>query len=746
MRRRAPAVLLVLLVPLAAARVRAEPMQPIPHSVPQALAAMESVGPAPAELPLEHVTVFLGLRDHEALEAVIAAQQDARSPRFGRWLEMGEIADRFGPRREQYERVRRWFVGEGFRVVRESPARIAFVVAGTAGLAERALAAPIHLFSHRGRTYHGPTADPFLPESLAAGVTGILGLDDLPKFRPLATAPRAISTCPDASGDLVPCTALAPVDFAAAYAIDALRAEGLTGAGRQIAVIARSDFNESDVTDFAAHFGAEVRFTRDFVGDSPGILPGVGEETEVLIDTQWAGALAPGAHVNVIISTPQGDIDESLAEAVEKRIGDVVSISFGACEPAAPLIAIQLFDAYYTIANAQGQTVLVASGDGGATECGIGDRLLAVNALASSPHAIAVGGTSFNLLPDGALPTPVVERVWDDRFGGSGGGESIIFARPRYQLAALPAVRQGRALPDLALAGSPNTPGYFIVQGGSDVKVGGTSVGAPAFASVLALLLEHVARTQGTSGFGQLLPTLYRLGAEQARGVRAPVFRDVTQGDNAVAGSGGFTAGPGFDLATGWGAPMGDALGAALTGPGPCEPDIACLVPGRGPRRKACHAEWLVERGSLARRANDVPRARQSCRDGDPECDADGVADGRCVANVALCVNVFDYREPFLGRQNLPVCEPTLLRRARLSRTPGARRDAQTAASRRALQAAVRALPLPGNLEGACTATVPVEVPIPEGRRRGRLKIAARAARDSTATTARLTLQCEAGR
>ena len=54
MRCRGPVALLALLVPLAAARVRAEPMQPIPHSVPQALASMASIGPAPAELPLEN--------------------------------------------------------------------------------------------------------------------------------------------------------------------------------------------------------------------------------------------------------------------------------------------------------------------------------------------------------------------------------------------------------------------------------------------------------------------------------------------------------------------------------------------------------------------------------------------------------------------------------------------------------------------------------------------------------------------
>jgi hypothetical protein len=322
-----------------------------------------------------------------------------------------------------------------------------------------------------------------------------------------------------------------------------------------------------------------------------------------------------------------------------------------------------------------------------------------------------------------------------------------VFARPRYQLAALSSVRQGRGLPDIATAGSPNAPGYFIVQDNNDEKVGGTSVGAPAFASVLALIGEQLANTKGVNGLGQLLPTLYRLGSEQMRGLRPPVFRDVTEGDNAVAGSGGFAAGPGFDLATGWGTPMADALADALTGPGICEPDLACMVPARGSRRKACRAEWLVERGAPQERAGDVLRVRQTCRDGDPECDTDATADGRCVLNVALCLNVFDYREHFLGAQQLPVCDPTLLRHSRLTSVQGSgRRDARRTTNRRALQAAIRDLPLPGSLQHACTATVPVEVPIPTGRAHGHLSLTARTAQGSGAITARVKLRCEAAR
>ena len=105
----------------------AEPLRQLKGTVPRALARMTDVGAAPADLPLEHVTVYLGLRHRAALDAVIAAQQDPRSPLFRRWLEPTEIADRFGARPARYERVRRWLVDHGFTIVSDSPYRAALV-------------------------------------------------------------------------------------------------------------------------------------------------------------------------------------------------------------------------------------------------------------------------------------------------------------------------------------------------------------------------------------------------------------------------------------------------------------------------------------------------------------------------------------------------------------------------------------------------------------------------------------------
>jgi len=713
-----------------AAAAAAEPLRPLPGTMPRALAAMTPAGRAPADLRLEHVTVLLGLRHRRAFEALVAAQQDRRSPLFQRWLGAAELADRFGPRRDEYERVRGWFVAHGFEVVRDSPFRVVLVVAGTAAQVETALGAPIGRYVRGGRTYHAPLAEPSLPASIAASVRGIVGLDDLPKFRPLAISP---------GGD----RALVPSDFATAYGVASLQAAGLTGAGHSIAVIARSNFADSDVAMFSSNFlPFQLAPVRVFASADPGMLPDEGERIEVLLDTEWAGSLAPGATLNVVIGSQGGNIPEALIKAIDNRSGgapsgDVITLSFGLCEQAAPVVTNELFDAFYAIANSLGQTVLVASGDDGGRDCFPQSLAPAVSGLASSPHVVAVGGTSFPLNPDGSVPANLVERVWEDSGGAGGGGQSIVFGMPRYQIAAgLGGLSSGRALPDLAVAASPVDPGYVVVEGGVAQIVGGTSAGTPALASALALVNQRLAQTRGvTGGLGLLLPDLYRLGSAQVRGMGAPVFRDVTEGSN-----GAFLAGPGFDLAAGWGAPLVDALAAGLEGPGPCEPDLVCMVPnGRGGH--SCAGEWLVEQELFVVRRNHLPAPLQICRDGDPQCDADATADGHCTLRVALCLNVFDSRGPQLHargrRKGLPLCQPGTVHGARLLAPRASRRDPTAAANHLALAEAIGALPLPTALDAACTATVPVIVPV-----NGHVALRALVADARGPVTPRVTLRC----
>jgi subtilase family serine protease len=119
-----------------------------------------------------------------------------------------------------------------------------------------------------------------------------------------------------------------------------------------------------------------------------------------------------------------------------------------------------------------------------------------------------------------------------------------------------------RNVPDVALAASPDHDGYMVYSGGQLAVYGGTSAGTPSFAGIAALLNHYLVSTgaQSSSGVGNINPRLYAL-AQAGIGV----FHDVTTGDNVVnvtcgartrncvAGSYGYTAGQGYDQASGLG-------------------------------------------------------------------------------------------------------------------------------------------------------------------------------------------------
>jgi hypothetical protein len=129
---------------------------------------------------------------------------------------------------------------------------------------------------------------------------------------------------------------------------------------------------------------------------------------------------------------------------------------------------------------------------------------------------------------------------------GGGGGASAAYARPAWQ-GGLAQPGSTRLLPDVSSVADPST-GLGMVNGGSWWLGGGTSLGAPSWAGLTAAALSGAGRT---TGLGDIHPTLY---------AHPEAFRDVS------AGSNGYAAGEGFDLATGLGVPDWSVLGPLLTG------------------------------------------------------------------------------------------------------------------------------------------------------------------------------------
>src|SRR6202030_726625 len=78
----------------------------------------------------------------------------------------------------------------------------------------------------------------------------------------------------------------------------------------------------------------------------------------------------------------------------------LVSISYGECETQNGAPANAAYGAAYQQAAAEGVSVFVAAGDSGAAGCDNGateaTHGIGVNAFASTPYNVAVGGTDFS--------------------------------------------------------------------------------------------------------------------------------------------------------------------------------------------------------------------------------------------------------------------------------------------------------------------------------------------------------------
>ena len=171
---------------------------------------------------------------------------------------------------------------------------------------------------------------------------------------------------------------------------------------------------------------------------------------------------------------------------------------------------------------------------------------------ASSPFALACGGTKLEL---NASKSIVREVVWNELASGSGatgGGFSTVFNLPEYQKNSNAKSSQFRGVPDVSGDADPLT-GYRVLVDGAPEVIGGTSAVAPLWAGLLARLVQATGQP-----FGLIQPALY---AGVSPGVAVAGFRDITSGNN-----GSYSAGPGWDACTGLGSPAGTALLDRLTG------------------------------------------------------------------------------------------------------------------------------------------------------------------------------------
>lgn len=312
-----------------------------------------------------------------------------------------------------------------------------------------------------------------------------------------------------------------------------------------------------------------------------------GDSSEVMLDIETAGTVAPGAKIVVYFGT-------NYLEPLQRALADtenspsILSISFSEPEVLLPAAAKKALDDLIAEAAMKGVTILNASGDTGSSissvsvpSIGFVNDLALVNYPGASPGVLACGGSTL-FASGGRIVDEVVWNALGNLFipvqaprqppinnGATGGGASIVYEQPDYQSAAevpratnfravwrselvqsslespAPVPAYGRGVPDVA----GHAAAYrFLVQGTAPqnlTTLGGTSATTPLWAGLLARINQGLGRRCGF-----LNPTLYQE-------LRAGALRQITYGCN-----GAYQAHPAlrWNACTGLGVPDGTAL------------------------------------------------------------------------------------------------------------------------------------------------------------------------------------------
>jgi subtilase family serine protease len=343
-------------------------------------------------------------------------------------------------------------------------------------------------------------------------------------------------------------TGLPPSAVASVYNLSGLSPSSGAGAGQIIAIVdAFHDPNAlSDLNTFNAQYGYAQLSTCTsltqpgpcFEQADPQGTPRVnnGWVLEESLDIEWAHAEAPAAKIVLVEAKTNSNTNLFNAVTFANSLGATeVSMSWGGGESTSETS----LDAHFTHA---GTFYTASSGDSGhGTEY-----------PAASPNVIAVGGTTLNGC-GGTSCHFTSETAWSGSGGGASADESIpgfqtSYTGPVSGASSISALTGGkRGIPDVSFDANPNT-GVSIFDSTSDqgqsgwFTVGGTSVGAPNWAGILAA---------GAAAGKTALQGDTRIYS----GGFSTNLRDVTSGTNGTCGT-DCTAGTGYDLVTGLGSPI----------------------------------------------------------------------------------------------------------------------------------------------------------------------------------------------
>lgn len=407
------------------------------------------LGAVPDETPTGTLTMLLRrpAQQEQQFQRFLREVHTQGSPSYHKWLTPEQIGKTYGIADSDLSAVQGWLQSQGFKIERVSSSKNTLQFSGTAGKVGTAFHTSLHAFSLNGETHHANASALQVPQALRPVIAGMAPIND---FKPRSQAhllgkaafnPSNHKLTPEFTVSTVPLDlGLAPEDLATQYNIKPLYGKGINGAGQTIGIINESNIDLNLVAAYRKLFKLDADPSNPNLpqiivdGNDPGIN---GASVEAYLDVEVSGAVAPKA--TVLLYTSEGsDFASGLGLAAIRAVEDdratVLSLSFGGCEAFDPS-ANAFFNAVWEQAAAQGQTVMVSSGDGDSADCDLAGVPFAqfgrqVNGLASTPWNIAVGGTDFyypgglssvlnfwsqtNDAQEGSLLQPLPEQPWNN--------------------------------------------------------------------------------------------------------------------------------------------------------------------------------------------------------------------------------------------------------------------------------------------------------------------------------------------
>ena len=466
-----------------------------------------------------------------------------------------EFLTKRGALKEDIQKIEEFAHEYGLSISETDLAKGSVKLTGTVANLSKAFNVELLNYESSGGSYRGRTGPVNIPSELEGIVTAVLGLDNRPQARPHFRTHQPAMTAHARTTQ--PAGTFTPVQIAQIYDFPA----NADGTGQCIAIIELGGgFKTRDVQHYFKTLNITppkvVAISVDGAHNKP-TGDANGPDGEVMLDIEVAGAVAPKSTLAVYFApnTDQGFYDGIAAALHDTKYNpSVISISWGGPESTWSQQSLTEFNTLLEDAATLGVTVCIAAGDNGSTD-GVTDGLQHVDFPASSPYALACGGTKLTA-SNNQYGSEVVWNETAQQEGATGGGVSDTFPLPTYQTkinvpkSVNPGNFAGRGVPDVSGDADP-VSGYDVYVDGQASVIGGTSAVAPLWAGLTSCINQLLGKSVGS---------MTSLVYSQIATVSG-TFHDVTSGNN-----GAYSAGHGWDACTGWGSPVGAAIASTLTG------------------------------------------------------------------------------------------------------------------------------------------------------------------------------------